>query len=412
MLGKNPNLKIAGASYAADLAQSFNREVQRIIQEPAYADLFPNTRLNDSNVKTSAKGSWLRNADIFEVVGAKGFYKSVGVGGPLTGTPVDIAIIDDPVKDAVEANSATYRNRVWDWYSTVLETRLHNASQVLITLTRWHEDDLAGRLLEFANAGKGEQWTVLTLPAIKEDNHNPEDPREIGEALWENRHSKTKILNAKSKSERTFASLYQQRPAPEEGGLLKRDWWQFISKQEYEKISRSQVKKLWVDGAYTAKQENDPSGFMVTCFIGGKLYIQLAESHRLEFPEFREKVIDLAHTQGIMPRGIINIEPKASGPSVIQSLQRDTNLPVKAYKFPKASGVTMNDDKYTRISAGSTYIESGRVVLVEGSWNEGMVTQCCIFPNGKHDEYVDLLAMAIADAYLQNPPASIRYTRR
>jgi predicted phage terminase large subunit-like protein len=401
MLGKNPNLKIAGASYSADLSQSFNREVQRIIQDPAYAELFPGTRLNDSNVKTSAKGSWLRNADIFEVVGSRGFYKSVGVGGPLTGTPVDIAIIDDPVKDAVEANSATYRNRVWDWYSTVLETRLHNASQVLITLTRWHEDDLAGRLLDFAKAGKGEPWVVLTLPAIKEDNSNPEDPRQIGEALWESRHSKQKILNAKSKSEKTFASLYQQRPAPEDGGMLKRDWWQFISKADFEKLARNAPRKAWIDGAYTAKQENDPSGFMATCFIQNKLYIIAAESHRLEFPEFRQKTIDFATEQGITNRGIINIEPKASGLSVIQALQRETLLPVKAFKFPKGAGISMQDDKVTRISASSSFIESGRVVLVQGNWNEAFITQCTIFPNGKHDEYIDMLAMACADSFLQ-----------
>jgi hypothetical protein len=166
MLGLNPKLKIVGASYSADLAQSFNRAVQRIIDSEDYHKLFPNTYLNRSNVRNDAKGSYLRNSDMFETVNHKGFYKSVGVGGSLTGTPADIAIIDDPVKDAIEALSPTYRNRTWNWFTDVLLTRLHNDSQILITQTRWHEDDLSGRILS-AIGKTGEQWDILTLPAIK-----------------------------------------------------------------------------------------------------------------------------------------------------------------------------------------------------------------------------------------------------
>ena len=101
LLGINPKLKIVGCSYSADLSRSFNRDVQRIMDDECYIDVFPNSRLNSSNIRTSAKGNYLRNADIFEIVENVGFYKSVGVGGSLTGTPVDIGIIDDPVKDVV-----------------------------------------------------------------------------------------------------------------------------------------------------------------------------------------------------------------------------------------------------------------------------------------------------------------------
>ena len=139
-MGKNPNLKIVGSSYSADLAEQFSRAIQRTIDTKEYQAIFPNTYLNGSNVRTDVKG-YLRNVDIFEIVNHKGFYKAVGVGGSLTGTPVDIAIIDDPVKDASEANSTTYRQRVWDWYNTVLTTRLHNDSKQLFIMTRWHEDD-------------------------------------------------------------------------------------------------------------------------------------------------------------------------------------------------------------------------------------------------------------------------------
>lgn len=222
LLGIKPFLKIVGCSYSADLSRSFNRDVQRIITDESYADVFPKTMLNSSNVKTSAKGSYLRNADIFEVVGNVGFYKSVGVGGSLTGTPVDVGIIDDPVKDVVEANSLTYRARVWDWFNGVFMTRLHNNSQVLITQTRWHEDDLSGRILKQNDA---HEWTVLNLAGILENGKkHPKDPRNIGEALWEDRHSIAKLLKFKTQSPRLFQAMYQQDPRPHEGGLVYPRW--------------------------------------------------------------------------------------------------------------------------------------------------------------------------------------------
>lgn len=215
LLGINPKLKIVGCSYASSLASAFNRDVQRIIDSEEYRDLFPNTTLNSKNVAIDTKGSWLRNSEIFEVIGYGGFYKSVGVGGGLTGTPADIGIIDDPIKDAVEADSITTRGRVWDWYENVFSSRLHNNSQVLLTMTRWHVDDLAGRILQSKDAAN---WVVLKLPAIKTSaTHHPKDQRQIGEALWQNRHSAEKI---KMSSERVFEALYQQNPMPTKGGLV------------------------------------------------------------------------------------------------------------------------------------------------------------------------------------------------
>jgi hypothetical protein len=241
LLGVNPNLKIVGCSYSSSLSSSFNRDVQRIICDETYSDIFPDTTLNSSNVRTSAKGSFLRNADIFEVVGKAGFYKSVGVGGSLTGTPVDIGIIDDPVKDVVEANSLTYRARVWDWYNGVFTTRLHNDSQVLITQTRWHEDDLSGRILRQKDA---KDWTILTLPGILMNGGKHEkDPREIGEALWPNRHNAKKLLNFQEQSPRLFQAMYQQDPKPFEGGLVYPRWG-VISELDYRSIKIEAVNGL------------------------------------------------------------------------------------------------------------------------------------------------------------------------
>jgi hypothetical protein len=216
ILGKNPKAKIVVASYSSDLSSTFNRDCQRIIESNEYHDIFPETTLNKSAVVSQT--GWLRNSDIFQTVGFGGFFKAVGVGGALTGTAADFAIIDDPVKDSIEAMSATYQYRNWNWYNDVLYTRIHNDTGILITQTRWDINDLSGLLLKQKEAGIGENWTVLLLPAIKVDNKNSEDPRQIGDALWPERHSLEKLAMVRSQSIRTFQSLYQQNPQPTMAG--------------------------------------------------------------------------------------------------------------------------------------------------------------------------------------------------
>lgn len=217
ILGKKPTAKIVLASYSSDLSSSFNRDCQRIIDSKEYKDVFPGTRLSSKNTVTMS-GNWLRNSEIFEVVDHGGFLKNTGVGGSLTGTPADFAIIDDPVKDAVEAMSATYQFRNWNWYTDVLYSRIHNATGILMTQTRWNENDLSGLLLKKMEEGTGDKFTVISLPAIRENDYNPEDPRLPGEALWPDRHNLEKLERVKAQSLRTFQSLYQQNPRPVQSG--------------------------------------------------------------------------------------------------------------------------------------------------------------------------------------------------
>ncbi len=215
LLGLNPSLKIVGSSYSADIASSFNREVQRVIDSAEYELIFPDTKLSSKRTKTDARNSVLRNADIFETVGYNGYYKSVGVGGSLTGFTSDILIIDDPVKDAVEANSPTDQQRKWDWYTSVALTRLHNDAQQLITMTRWHKEDLCGKILN----KMPEEWEVLHLEAIKKNIRHPKDPRKQGQALWESRHSKKRILSIANANPETFDALFQGDPKPNKSSL-------------------------------------------------------------------------------------------------------------------------------------------------------------------------------------------------
>lgn len=192
VVGLNPDCRVAVVSYNAPKARKFNREMQRIIDSPEYYSIFPNTTLNGSNV-TTVSTSWLRNADEFEIVDHRGSIKTVGVGGALTGEPVDMLIMDDIYKDAKTAWSPVVRESVADWYDTVAETRLHNDSQQLMVFTRWHEDDLAGTLLRqqglYDAIDNPNGWVVCKYEAIKTGAPTDYDPRNEGEPLWEERHN-------------------------------------------------------------------------------------------------------------------------------------------------------------------------------------------------------------------------------
>lgn len=209
LLGINPDNKVAIVSHTGSLASKFNKEIQRIMDEPSYQEIFPDTTLSSGN------DNYARNNTEIEVVGRKGGIRSVGVEGGLTGETVDILIMDDLYKDALDAWSPIVRANVENWYSTVAETRLHNNSQQLIVFTRWHHEDLAGKLL----ADPENDWVVVSYPAIKEGPPTDKDPREDGEALYPQRHSIERLEAKRSSDAHVFECMYQQNPQPKEGLL-------------------------------------------------------------------------------------------------------------------------------------------------------------------------------------------------
>lgn len=227
LLGRNPDLKIAVASYSDTFAKKFNRDVQRIIDSKEYHKVFKDTVLNKSNV-VNVSENYLRNASEFEIVGKKGGLKAVGRGGPLTGNKVDVIVMDDLYKDYMEGNSPVIREAVWDWYTSVVRTRLHNDSQQLIVFTRWHEDDLIGRIekaetvktINSLNEVDGsEQWVKINFEAIKTGQPTELDPRNKGEALWPSVHSSEKLNKDREFDPVKFQCLYQGNPKNIEGML-------------------------------------------------------------------------------------------------------------------------------------------------------------------------------------------------
>ena len=224
VLGQDPDKRIAIVSYNATKARKFNRELQRIMDDDRYYELFPQTLLaGQTSYQEQGKCSrnYARNADECEIVGYQGSFKTIGVGGSLTGEPVDMLIMDDLYKDAASAWSPVIRQNIADWYDTVASTRLHNDSQQLMVFTRWHMEDLAGRLLEqegeYHPIDNPQGWTLISFPAIQNKPPNELDPRAEGEPLWPERHSLTKLLEIKERTPTVFESMYQQNPQPSQG---------------------------------------------------------------------------------------------------------------------------------------------------------------------------------------------------
>lgn len=232
LLGLNPNLHIAIASYSASLAQKFNKRVQRIIDSPTYAEIFP-----DTTIKAAGRtGAYQRTSELTEIVGHTGDLVAVGREGSLTGNPVDVFIIDDLYKDAMEANSPTVRENCWDWYTSVVRTREHNDSRELVVFTRWHKEDLVGRIgqkekilpirewsdLEGLPEGA---WAHLNLEALKTTPPSEFDPRQVGEALWPERHSAELLREKQRLDALQFEAMYQGRPS-DAAGLLYGDNFQ------------------------------------------------------------------------------------------------------------------------------------------------------------------------------------------
>lgn len=385
-MGRNPDLTVIATSYAAELASMNNRDVQRIIddQDGRYAKVFPETKLNASNIRTVAQGTFLRNSDIFEIVGRRGVYRSAGVGGGITGMGGNICIVDDPIKDDKEATSETIRESVWNWYSTTLYTRLAPGGGVLVIMTRWHEDDLVGRLLKQNPTG----WRVLRYPAIAEED---EKHRKKGEALHETRFSTRQMEGIRRDvGSRTWISLYQQRPTAAEGQILKRENWRYFkpTSDDREKLLKdlgiTYILQTW-DTAFKEKSVNDPSATLTIGVAATRYYLLDGWAGRVEYPEMKREVA--ARYAKWKPHMVL-VEDKASGQSLIQEMKRDARIPIIPF--------TPDRDKVARANMISPQLEAGLVWLPEGaSWVADFVDECAAFPNGTHDDQVDALTMGL-----------------
>lgn len=364
---REPKMNVILACYNQRLANRFSRKIRGIASERI---ALSKDRKAVDEWETSAGGTLC----------------AVGVGSGVTGFGADLIVIDDPVKNRAEAESPAYREAIWDWFNDDVYTRLEpNAAMVLIQ-TRWHEDDLAGRLLKEAANG-GEHWDVLSLPALAEESSAGSDPlrRLPGEALCPERFDRDALLRIKKHlGSYAFSALYQQSPVPRDGGLFKKKWFNRIVEKAPEGLRWFRGYDLAVS---TRTSADLTATFRCARDSNGDLYIADGFRDRIEYPEQRKKVIELMLAERNTMHGI---EEALHGRAFIQELRRDAKLS----GIPLV-GVRVDRDKFTRALAWAALAEAGRVVLVSGPWIEDFIDEVCTFPNGKHDDQVDAVSLAV-----------------
>ncbi len=367
-----------------------------------------------------------------------GGLRAVGVGSGVTGFGADLIIIDDPVKSRAEAESQTYRDNLWDWFNDDLYTRLEPDGSIILIQTRWHEDDLAGRLLRESQQDGGEHWEVVNLPALAEaadgnagipasdgnagipacqdakasdrdaNIHStdtadtlhaggtgvedksvlaPSDPlgRSEGEALCPERYNEEKLERIRRKlGSYSFSALYQQQPSPAEGGKFKRAWFRKIIDAAPEGLSW----KRGYDLAVSTKQTADyTASFRCAKDKQGNLYIADGFRARIEYPDQRRYILERMRAEKSTEHGI---EAALHGRAFVQDLRRELGPCRFAFR-----AVRVDADKLTRALAWLNLAEEGKVYLVRGPWIDEFLDEIARFPTGRYDDQIDAVSLSV-----------------
>lgn len=379
--GVDPDISFISCSYGDDLSKRVNKDVQRIMDNPVYRRIFPQTCLS---TKRNAGGynMAMRTMDLFEIPGYDGSFRSTGVGGGITGMGCDILCIDDPFKDRKSADSPTVRETVWDWYTSTAYTRLSPGGGVLVTVTRWHENDLVGRLLDAMKQEGGDRWTIINYPAIAEHD---ELHRKKGEPLHAERYPLEMLLRIKSNiGSYDWGSLYQQHPTPRGGGVFKRKWirhWTTMPKV-FDRVIQS-----W-DFTFKDTANSDNVSGQVWGQVGANFYLLDNDTARMDFVS---QVRAMQRMSSKWPDALEKVvEDKANGPAIISAL--GSRIPGIVPYNPRGS-------KTARAYSVSPLFEAGNVFLPpmdeEHPWVKRYVDELLAFPNAEHDDQVDSTTQAL-----------------
>lgn len=380
--GQDPSRRIMLTSYGADLAETAAVGCRVLMQSDRYRAVFPavtTRRSSDPNIISTRAHFEVVMPDIERV----GYLHSTGVGGPSAGFGYDLGIVDDPHKDRKEADSFTRREDVHKWFKDVFSLCADSESSGrLLSGSRWHEDDLAGRVVYGEEKGG---WTMVVFPALAEPerpDRAPEDTRAAGEPLWPERFSLGWLLGKKALDPYEWASLFQQRPAEREGAIFKLKYWRFEPVPD--RAALVGIIQSW-DTAFKTGQKNDYCVCITFGIARGRVYILNVRRERMEFPGLVRGVkTEMVRWQA----NPVLVEDAASGQSVIQELALQTIAPI----LP----IPVDRDKVARAHACIGLIEAGRVVLPErAEWLDDFLAELSTFPNGQHDDQVDALTQAL-----------------
>lgn len=354
-ISNNPQKEVIMASYALSLARDNLRAARALLDEPLHKRVWPNQELQ------------VDATDSLQFIGkANGRPNIVASGtlGGITGKGADLFIIDDPVKDALQADSQTYRTRLYEWFKMVAVSRLSPGGKIILVSTRWHHEDLQGQILR----DNPEGWDVLNFPAISDD----------GRALWPERYDITRLEQIRRElGSRAFEAQYQGRPHAAEGGFFKLSWLR-TGPPMSEKANRV---RYW-DKAAT----HDGGDYTVGVLMAsehGQYCIEDVVRLQGSPKEVQDTVQRTAEKDGVKVRIMLEQEPGSSGVDIIDHWARNI---LRGYSF---RGEKVTGSKEVRADPMASAWENGNLWMVEARWNRDYRDELAQFPLGAHDDQVD-----------------------
>lgn len=365
-LGKVPDAEFIHTSYSGRLAASNSWQAREMVQSPEYQEIFPDLRVRGDS---SAKDEWRTTAGgCVYAVGAGGTITGYGAGKHRSGFGGAI-IIDDPHK-ADEARSDVMRQNVIDWFQNTLESRKNSRdTPIILIMQRLHERDLAGWLLA---GGNGEEWEHVCLPALQDD----------GSALWPEKHTADELRRMQDAAPYTFAGQYQQRPSPPDGGLFKPDRLEIVDAMPSQPIE-------WIRGwDFAASVDGD---FTVGAKLGklpdGRFIIADIVRDRLGVDDRDAALLNTAKRDGTAVKISIPQDPGQAGKTQALYMTR-------ALSGFSVEATTESGDKVTRAEPLASQVNVGNVMMLRAPWNDALVAELRVFPNGANDDQVDGLSRA------------------
>lgn len=368
LLRENPQRRILLCSYESDFAAFWGDRARD--SWVAGGEAF---RVSTS--LSSSRSNWW-------VTPEGGYMATAGVGGAITGKGADVAIIDDPVKNAADAYSATQRENAWNWYLSTFATRLEPGGAIIIMMTRWHHDDLAGRLLR----NQPGEWEVIRFPAIATEADVL--GRKPGEALWPARYDVPALERIRESSVRWWSALYQQTPLEAEGAVASREWFPVV-----DRVPTDQGHVDWTRAWDLAATVSGKADWLVGTKIakcGGKVYVANVDRSRTAAADVIPRIARVAAQDGRECNVVV--EEEGGGSGKITSAHIAAQLAGFRVKF-----IRPNKDKVFRALPFLDQAKAGNVFLVRGNWNDAFLDEVDTFPNGEHDDQVDTGGYAFGD---------------